>query len=137
MTPRPTAPGSSTRRAGASTSPRSTPSSSCAISPSVTGPDPGGGHVSESQQARVQAQFGPSAAHHFPALLPALRQVARVLRAGGSFLVEDIQGHDDEDAAAFILEVERRRDPSHVRAFRHLEWTAFLRAAGLTVIDES
>src|SRR5258708_3647434 len=238
MPPGPTAPGSPTRRAGASTTPHLTPSSACAISPSVTGPDPGGGHVSESQQARVQAQFGPSAAAyvkspghaagpdleqliawgrkrgaarvldiatggghtalafsrftpsvvavdvtlpmvqaarefvtaegaagggllgpdvealplprralrtrtlpppapHFPALLPALRQVARVLRAGGSFLVEDIQGHDDEDAAAFILEVERRRDPSHVRAFRHLEWTAFLRAAGLTVIDES
>jgi SAM-dependent methyltransferase len=77
------------------------------------------------------------AAHHFPGLLPTLREVARVLRAGGSFLVEDILGHDDEEAAAFITEVERRRDPSHVRAFRHLEWTAFLRAAGLTVMDEA
>ena len=77
------------------------------------------------------------AAHHFPALLPALRQVARVLRAGGSLLVEDILGHDDEEASAFILEVERRRDPSHVRAYRQLEWTAFLRAAGLTVLDDS
>ena len=56
-----------------------------------------------------------------------------MLRAGGSFLVEDILGHEDEEAAAFILEVERRRDPSHVRAYRQIEWTAFLRAAGLTV----
>jgi SAM-dependent methyltransferase len=77
------------------------------------------------------------AAHHFPALLPALRQVARVLRAGGTFLIQDILGHDDQDAAAFILEVERRRDPSHVRAYRQLEWTAFLRAAGLTILDET
>lgn len=77
------------------------------------------------------------AAHHFPALLPVLREVARVLRAGGSFLVQDILGHDDAEAAAFITEVERRRDPSHVRAFRQLEWTAFLRAAGLTVMDEA
>jgi SAM-dependent methyltransferase len=77
-----------------------------------------------------------TAAHHFPALLPALRQVARVLRAGGSLLAEDILGHDDEEASGFIREVERRRDPSHVRAFRQLEWTAFLRAAGLTVMDE-
>ena len=77
------------------------------------------------------------AAHHFPALLPALREVARVLRAGGSFLVQDILGHDNEEAAAFITEVERRRDPSHVRAFRQLEWTAFLRATGLTVMDEA
>jgi SAM-dependent methyltransferase len=77
------------------------------------------------------------AAHHFPALLPALREVARVLRAGASFLAQDILGQDDEEAAAFILEVERRRDPSHVRAYRRLEWTAFLRAVGLTVIDET
>jgi SAM-dependent methyltransferase len=77
-----------------------------------------------------------TAAHHFPALLPALREVARVLRPGGSFLVEDIMGHDDEEAAGFMMEVERRRDPSHVRSFRQIEWTAFLRAAGLTVMDE-
>ncbi len=77
------------------------------------------------------------AAHHFPELLPAVRQVARVLRPGGSFLVQDILGHDDEELAAFILEVEKRRDPSHVRSFRQLEWTAFLRAAGLTVIDDA
>ncbi len=32
--------------------------------------------------------------------------------------------------------MERRRDPSHVRAYSHREWVAFLRAAGLTVIDE-
>jgi len=76
------------------------------------------------------------AAHHFAELLPALRQVARVLRRGASLLVEDLLGHDDPDMAAFILEVEQRRDPSHVRAFRQLEWTAFLRATGLTVIDE-
>lgn len=78
-----------------------------------------------------------TAAHHFPALLPAVRQVARVLRAGGSFLVQDILGHDDDESAAFILEAERRRDPSHARAYRQIEWTAFLRAAGLTVIDET
>ena len=77
------------------------------------------------------------AAHHFPELLPAIRQVARVLKRGGSFLVEDILGHDDPEIAAFLLEVERRRDPSHVRSFRALEWRAFLRAAGLTVIDDA
>src|SRR5262249_5131609 len=77
------------------------------------------------------------AAHHFPALLPPLRQIARVLGRGGSFLVQDIMGHDDDEAAAFLLEVEKRRDPSHVRAYRQPEWTAFLRAAGLTVIDEA
>jgi SAM-dependent methyltransferase len=77
------------------------------------------------------------AVHHFPALLPALRQIARILRPGGSLLAQDILGHDDAEVAAFIIEVERRRDPSHVRAYRQIEWTAFLRAAGLTVMDET
>ena len=76
------------------------------------------------------------AAHHFHELLPPLREIARVLAGGGAFLVEDILGHEDRECAAFITEVERRRDPSHVRAYSLREWTAFLRAAGMTVIDE-
>ena len=77
------------------------------------------------------------APHHFADVAGAVRQVQRVLRPGGSFLVQDILGHDDAEAAAFILEVERRRDPSHVRAYRAVEWRAFLRAAGLTVMEEA
>jgi len=76
------------------------------------------------------------AAHHFPAILPALKEVARVLKPGGSFLLQDILGHDDRELAAFILEVEKRRDPSHVRSLPQREWAAFLKAAGMTVIDE-
>jgi ubiquinone/menaquinone biosynthesis C-methylase UbiE len=77
------------------------------------------------------------AAHHFGDVPAAVRQVQRVLRPGGAFLVQDILGHDDAACAAFITEVERRRDPSHVRAYRDREWRAFLRAAGLTVMDEA
>jgi SAM-dependent methyltransferase len=77
------------------------------------------------------------AAHHFPDVPAAVRQVARTLKPGGTFLVQDILGHDDRDANAFILEVERRRDPSHLRAYRAAEWKAFLRAAGLTVIEDA
>ena len=60
-----------------------------------------------------------------------------MLEPGGSFLVQDIRGHDDPAAAAFILEVERRRDPSHVRSYRVVEWQALLRGAGLTIIEEA
>jgi SAM-dependent methyltransferase len=77
-----------------------------------------------------------TAAHHFPAILAALKEVARVLEPGGSFLIQDILGHEDREMAAFILEVEKRRDPSHVRSLPQREWVAFLKAAGMTVIDE-
>ena len=75
------------------------------------------------------------AAHHFADVAAAVSEVRRELRPGGSFLLQDILGHDDGEAAAFVTEVERRRDPSHVRAYRAVEWKAFLRAAGLTTMD--
>jgi len=77
------------------------------------------------------------APHHFANPAAAVREVARVLASGGSFLLQDILGHDEAECAAFITEVERRRDPSHVRSYRAREWTAMLRGAGLTVIDEA
>jgi ubiquinone/menaquinone biosynthesis C-methylase UbiE len=77
------------------------------------------------------------AAHHFANVGGAIRQIAAMLRPGGSFLLQDILGHDDAAAATFITEVERRRDPTHVRSYRAAEWKALLRGAGLTVIDEA
>ena len=76
------------------------------------------------------------AAHHFANVAAAIRQIARVLAPGGSFLLQDILGHEEQEMAAFITEVERRRDPSHIRAYRAREWQAMLRGAGLTVIEE-
>jgi SAM-dependent methyltransferase len=77
------------------------------------------------------------APHHFANPAAAIREMARVLAPGGSLLIEDILGHDDAECATFVTEVERRRDPTHVRAYRAREWMAILRGAGLTIIDET
>jgi len=77
------------------------------------------------------------AAHHFPAVPPALKQVARVLLPGGTFLLQDILGHEDPELAGFILEVEKRRDPSHVRALSQAKWVEHLRTAGFTGLEEA
>lgn len=77
------------------------------------------------------------APHHFADPAAALREMARVLAAGGTLLLEDILGHEDPECAAFITEVERRRDPSHVRAYSAPEWHTLLRQAGLRVTAEA
>ncbi len=76
------------------------------------------------------------AAHHFPAIPEVLREVSRVLLPGGAFLLQDILGHEDAELADFILEVERRRDPSHVRSLSRAEWVDRLGAAGFEILDE-
>lgn len=73
------------------------------------------------------------APHHFADVEQAVREVARVLRPGGLFLLIDSVAPEDPDLDAFLNELERRRDPSHVRSYRRSEWRRFLEAAGLTV----
>ena len=66
-----------------------------------------------------------------------MRQIHQVLRPGGSFLLQDILGHDDAAPAAFILEVERRRDPSHVRALPGGGVEGLPAGGGLTVMEDA
>jgi SAM-dependent methyltransferase len=66
------------------------------------------------------------AAHRFPHAALAVREIHRVLAAGGSFLLAEPLGRDDAEGAAATAE----------RAYRRPEWHAFLRAAGLTVMEE-
>jgi len=73
------------------------------------------------------------APHHFPEPARFLSEAARVVRIGGLVLIQDHLLPDDPTASLSVDEFERRRDPSHVRAFSRPEWLALFDSAGLTV----
>jgi SAM-dependent methyltransferase len=62
--------------------------------------------------------------HHFPALVPALAEMARVLKPGGQIIVVDIISPEDDALADFINQIEVLRDPSHSRDWTIAEWQA-------------
>lgn len=74
------------------------------------------------------------AAHHFHNLPQFLREVYRVLVPGGWFLLVDTCGIDgDAGADAGLDEIERLRDPSHVRNLTPETWRAALESHGFEV----
>ena len=73
------------------------------------------------------------APHHFPNPQRYVREVARVLRPGGLFLLDDNMAPEDSELDAFMNRFERWRDPGHVRAYTMSEWRGWIERAGLTV----
>lgn len=73
------------------------------------------------------------AAHHFPDMAQFAREVARVLKPGGLFLLIDCMAPSDSELDAFDNRIEKWRDPSHGRACTVEEWEAFFADAGLAV----
>lgn len=72
------------------------------------------------------------APHHFPRPDRFVAEVARVLAPDGRFVLIDSTVPAGE-TGDFINQVERLRDPSHVRSLPVAEWEALLAAAGLRV----
>lgn len=73
------------------------------------------------------------APHHFPDAFRFVQECARVLKPGGSLVVQDHAAPDDERAARYIDAFERLRDPSHHHAYAVYEWQGMLLDAGLRV----
>jgi len=76
------------------------------------------------------------AAHHFADAAGAFREITRILRPGGLFVLVDNYAPDDPELARFINEVETLRDPSHVRNHTVGGWRELLERAGMrTTVD--
>ena len=71
------------------------------------------------------------AAHHFPHPARAVRELARVLKADGAFLLVDVVSPDDPASDTFLNAVELLRDTSHVRDHSIEQWRAMFERAGL------
>jgi SAM-dependent methyltransferase len=71
------------------------------------------------------------AAHHFADAAGAFREIARILRPGGLFVLVDNYAPDEPGLDRFINELETLRDPSHVRNYTVAEWRGLLETAGL------
>jgi SAM-dependent methyltransferase len=73
------------------------------------------------------------APHHFPNPWRFVQEVARVLRPGGQFLLDDNMAPEDAELDAFLNHAERWRDPSHVRNYTVGEWRGWIERAGMRV----
>jgi SAM-dependent methyltransferase len=77
------------------------------------------------------------AAHHFADAAGGFREIARILRPGGLFVLVDNYTPDDPELDRFINEVETLRDPSHVRNHTVAGWRELLERAGLSTTVDS
>ncbi|TBL71392.1 class I SAM-dependent methyltransferase [Paenibacillus thalictri] len=73
------------------------------------------------------------AAHHFPNPDAFAREVNRVLKPGGCFLLIDNVGPEDDELDRFYNELEKQRDHSHVRAWKKSEWISRLERSGFVL----
>lgn len=71
------------------------------------------------------------AAHHFPNPEQFIKEVERVLKPDGIFLLIDNITPEDKALANFINELEKRRDKSHVKCLSINEWRTLFKDVGL------
>lgn len=73
------------------------------------------------------------AAHHFPNVNQFIKEVNRVLKPDGYFLLIDNVVPENKELDQFYNEIEKQRDPSHYRAWKKTEWIRFLEESDFTI----
>ena len=73
------------------------------------------------------------AAHHFPGFEAMLDEVRRTLKPGGVFLMADSIAPADDSVAAWMNEIELRRDYSHVQDRQEAQIESLLTNRGMAV----
>lgn len=73
------------------------------------------------------------AAHHFPDVSSFVSEAYRVTKPGGRLLFIDNVAPEQDELDRFYNDIEKRRDPSHVRAWRKTEWIGLLERMGYRV----
>jgi ubiquinone/menaquinone biosynthesis C-methylase UbiE len=74
------------------------------------------------------------APHHFPDCGRFVREMARVLKPGGTAAMIDNVVPEDRATDDYINAFEKFRDPSHVRALTASEWLRLFADAGFTLV---
>ena len=74
------------------------------------------------------------APHHFLDIQAATIEVARVLKPGGRYVLVDSLAPESPVAAAFLHDVESRRDPTHVLSLTESGWRSACSNARLEVL---
>lgn len=69
-------------------------------------------------------------AHHFDSVGNFMREVNRVLKPGGFFVLIDTIGPEDEATQQLVDEIEALRDPSHAHDLSVTEWNQHLASVG-------
>ncbi|WP_088035467.1 class I SAM-dependent methyltransferase [Evansella clarkii] len=75
------------------------------------------------------------AAHHFSDTEKFVKEVSRVLKKEGQFILDDNVAPEDEKLDEFYNKVEKLRDYSHQRAYKKSEWLKQIELTGFKISD--